>query len=207
MTQGYKTIRSAVSAEYTEKRSRFVCFASPAPDEGAALALLGDIRAGHRDANHNCYAYALRAPNIQRYSDDGEPTGTAGMPILEVLRHRGIVDALVVVTRYFGGIHLGAGGLVRAYSTGAALALDTAEVLDMRPCTVFSLALPYQNYGKLQHLLGAFGAQVLEDDFSDLVRLRLRILSERFPAFQKDLAELTAGGAAPVVLGEEFAAI
>ena len=109
MTQ-YKTIAAAASTEHTEKRSRFICLAAPVRDEREAHGLLEETRARYWDANHNCYAYTLRAGNIQRCSDDGEPQGTAGMPILEVLRHRGMQNVIVVVTRYFGGTLLGAGG-------------------------------------------------------------------------------------------------
>ena len=204
---GYKTIAGISVAEHIEKRSRFVCLAAPIPDEGAASALLEDIRARHHGANHNCYAYILRAGGIQRYSDDGEPSGTAGMPMLNVLRHRQIVDAIVIVTRYFGGTLLGAGGLVRAYSLGAGLALDAVTVLNMQPCIIFSLELPYHNYGKVQNLLAAFGAEVLDDSFSDIVRLRLRIVADKLPAFEKDLAQITAGSVSPVVLSKEFAPV
>ena len=204
---GYKTIAGISVYEHTEKRSRFVCVAAPTPDESAALALLEEIRARHPGANHNCYAYILRAGSTQRYSDDGEPSGTAGMPILNVLRHRQIVDAIVAVTRYFGGTLLGAGGLVRAYSLGAGLALDSATVLNMQPCAVFSLELPYHIYGKVQNLLAAFGAETLEDSFSDVVCLRARILADKLPAFEKDLAQITAGSVSAVVLGKEFAPV
>lgn len=206
MTQ-YKTIAGAASAEHTEKRSRFICLAAPVHSETEATALLEEVRARHPDANHNCYAYMLREGNIQRCSDDGEPQGTAGMPILEVLRHRGVQDVIAVVTRYFGGTLLGAGGLIRAYSQGAALSLDAAIIVDMRLCVVASLELPYRGYGKLQNLLAAFGAAVLEESFGENVRLRFRIAADKLPALQKELAEISAGTVAAVVLGEEFAPV
>jgi len=201
----YKTIAETVAAEHIEKRSRFICLAAPVRDEAEAAAVLEQARARHPDANHNCYAYILRAGSIQRCSDDGEPQGTAGLPILEVLRHRGVQDVIVVVTRYFGGTLLGAGGLIRAYSLGAALGLDAAIILDMRLCTVASIELPYKGYGKLQNLLAAFGAAVLEDSFGEKVNLRFRIAAEKFPALEKEIAEMSAGSARPVVVGEEFA--
>ena len=201
----YKTISSAVTAELTEKRSRFICLAAPVGDEAAALSLLEGVRARHRDANHNCHAYILRAGSLQRYSDDGEPSGTAGMPILEVLRHKGLVDIIAVVTRYFGGTLLGAGGLVRAYSSAAALALERAVTIEMHPCTVFSLELPYQLHSKLRGLLARFGGQTLSEEFSDTVRLQLRIRADKFPAFNRELADVTAGSVSAVLLREEFA--
>ena len=110
--------------------------AAPVSDEESAIALLSELRTKYWDATHNCYAYILRSGNIQRYSDDGEPQGTAGMPILEVLRRQNLTDVMVVVTRYFGGTLLGAGGLVRAYTLGATLVLERAKLLQMRPCTI-----------------------------------------------------------------------
>jgi len=199
----YITIAAAAEAEHLEKRSRFLSLAAPVSDESAALRLLDDLRARHRDANHNTYAYILRS-GTTRFSDDGEPGGTAGMPVLEVLRRRGLCDVIVVVTRYFGGILLGAGGLVRAYTLAATLALDAATLLHMRRCTVFSLEIPYSFYGKLQNLLPAFDATVLEDNFAERISLTLRIQTDKLPALQKQLAELTAGSVRAVVLREEF---
>jgi len=203
----YKTIAGAASAEHIEKRSRFICLTTPARDEAEALAMLEEVRVRHPDANHNCYAYILRMGNTQRCSDDGEPQGTAGLPILEVLRHRGMQDVIAVVTRYFGGTLLGAGGLIRAYSQGAALALDAAIVLNMCLCTVAAIELHYSGYGKLQNLFAAFGVVVLEESFAENVSLRFRIAADRFLALEKEIAEMSAGSSRPVVLGEEFAAI
>ena len=203
----YKTIAGTTVCEHIEKRSRFICLASPVNSEGEAATLLEEIRTRNWDANHNCYAYILRTGNIQRCSDDGEPQGTAGLPILEVLRHRGMQDVIVVVTRYFGGTLLGAGGLIRAYSQGAALALDSATTLDMHLCTVASLELHYSAYGKLQNLFAAFGVVVLEESFTENVGLRFRIEADKFYALQKEIAEMSAGSFRPVVLREEFAPI
>ena len=203
--RGYKTIARPALAEHVEKRSRFLCLAAPLTCEEEAIALLEEARAQHREAGHNCYAYILRTGNRQRYSDDGEPSGTAGMPILEVLRRRALLDVMVIVTRYFGGVLLGAGGLVRAYSTGAALALDAAEVVEMHPCILFSVEAAYHHYGKLQNLFAAFEIQSLEEDFGETIRLRLRIRAERFSAFQKELLELSAGGILPTLLEEVLA--
>jgi len=192
-------------AEHVEKRSRFISLAAPVSTEKDALTLLEQTRSEHREATHNCYAYILRTGSLTRYSDDGEPGGTAGMPILEVIRRRELFDVMVIVTRYFGGTLLGAGGLVRAYSTGASLALDAAEILALHPCILFSLEIPYHNYGKLQNILPGFGIKIVEEDFAEHVRLRLRIRAERLDAFQKELSEMTAGSVAPVVTGETLA--
>ncbi|MDR2909301.1 MAG: IMPACT family protein [Oscillospiraceae bacterium] len=203
--KSYATIEGAAEAELVEKRSRFLSLASPVRDEGEASLLLSQIRARRHDASHHCYAYILRAGGIRRYSDDGEPSGTAGMPILEVLRRRGLSDTMVTVTRYFGGVLLGAGGLTRAYSQSAALCLDSAVVLDMRPCAVITLTVPYSLYGKLKNILPAYGVKTLADSFGEEVSLTLRLEKDRLPALCGELSELTAGAVRPLLLREEFA--
>jgi uncharacterized YigZ family protein len=205
--EGYTTIAELVTAEHVEKRSRFLSLAAPVSDEESAIALLSELRTKYWDATHNCYAYILRSGNIQRYSDDGEPQGTAGMPILEVLRRQNLTDVMVVVTRYFGGTLLGAGGLVRAYTLGATLVLERAKLLQMRPCTIFTLTLDYSLYGKLQYLLSDFGATTLKDDFGAQITLTLRMETDKLSAFSKQLSELSAGSLAPNPVGEEFAPV
>ncbi len=123
----YKTVRAAASGELTEKRSRFIGYCKPVSTEEEATAFIASIRSRHWDARHNVYAYSLREGNLRRYSDDGEPSGTAGMPVLDVLQKSGVTDVCVVVTRYFGGVLLGTGGLVRAYSQAARLGLNAAQ--------------------------------------------------------------------------------
>ena len=127
----YKTIRNRTEASFTEKKSEFIGYISPAETEEEAIGFINEIRAMHRKATHNCYAYILRNNNTGRHSDDGEPGGTAGMPIYDVLSKNGITDVVCVVTRYFGGILLGTGGLVHAYSKGASRALANAEIVNM----------------------------------------------------------------------------
>lgn len=205
MQDGYTTIREEATAEHVEKRSRFLSLAVPVSDEHTAVSILNDLRAKYWDATHNCYAYILRAGGIQRYSDDGEPQGTAGMPILEVLRRRELTDTMVVVTRYFGGTLLGAGGLVRAYTLGTTLALDAAQLVEMRPCTVISVSFPYPLYGKLQNLLPQWRAQTLEEVFEEDVSLTLRLETSQLSALEKELLELSAGQIRPIILREEYA--
>lgn len=202
--ESYITIKQAATAEFIEKRSRFIGTIRPVQSESEAAAFMTAIRAEYRNANHNCYAYIIRG-NIQRYSDDGEPQGTAGIPILEILRKENIVDAAIVVTRYFGGVLLGANGLVRAYSHTAKQALAAAEILLMQPCTLFSLELAYPLYDRVNLLLQNTGAVILQSDFNTNINLKLRIPSSSFPEISAQLTELTGGAAIPVVLGEEFA--
>ena len=130
--EDYRTIRGTAVGEYEEKKSRFIAQLSFADSEEAAVAFLEQVRAANRTARHNVYAYRLREGNRERYSDDGEPAKTAGTPALEVLQHSGLTDLIVVITRYFGGVLLGTGGLVRAYTTATARALENAEVVTVR---------------------------------------------------------------------------
>ena len=151
---GYRTLKAPGSAEFIIKKSRFIGHASPAATEEQALAFLAGIRAKYRDAGHNCYAYIIgRNEGIMRYSDDGEPGGTAGMPILEAMRARGIVDCCAVVTRYFGGVLLGAGGLTRAYAQGSKVAVDAAAVITMEDSARLWVGVEYPLWGRVEHHL------------------------------------------------------
>ena len=129
MNTDYKTVKIESSDEFTEKRSRFIGYVKPVKTEAEATEFINSIRSKHWDARHNVYAYSLREGNIKRYSDDGEPSGTAGMPVLDVITKNEVYDVCVVVTRYFGGVLLGTGGLVRAYSQGSKIALEAGQVV------------------------------------------------------------------------------
>ena len=201
----YQTIKAKAQDEFIERRSRFIGHIAPVNSEEEALAFLEEVRASNREANHNCYAYVLREGQIRRYSDDGEPQGTAGVPILEVLLRNQLVDVCAVVTRYFGGVLLGAGGLVRAYSTGANLAVAAGGILHMVPCTSFVVEVDYSLYGKLSYLFPQYHIQVQESSFGEKVRLVLLIRSDRMPAFEKVLRELSSGQVSPFILEERFA--
>lgn len=198
----YRTIRAAASDEFTERKSRFIGYISPASTETEALAFLEEIRKKHRNATHNCYAYVLREGHLQRFSDDAEPSGTAGRPILEVLLREGLTDVCVVVTRYFGGILLGAGGLVRAYTQGCKCAVEAAEVLAMHAATELSVTMDYAFYGKLQYLLPNYGTIILDAAFGESITQRLMLKTERLPAFCKALEEASSAGVTPEFLGE-----
>jgi uncharacterized YigZ family protein len=200
----YTTIAKEAADEFTERRSRFIGSIRPVKTPEEAAAFVAELKAKYWDASHNCSAYNLNSGH-QRYSDDGEPHGTAGVPILEVLKKENITDAVIVVTRYFGGVLLGAGGLVRAYSHAAKLALDSGGRLQMRPCTVFSLDIPYQQYDRIAKLVKDSGIIVLESDFGAAVRLTLRIYSEELASFSSALTEHSGGALIPAILREEFA--
>ena len=200
----YLTLGGQGEIEYVERRSRFLAHARPVTTEEEALAFLEQIRSKYWDASHNVYAFSLREGQIRRFSDDGEPQGTSGMPTLEVLTKSGITDAIIVVTRYFGGVLLGAGGLVRAYSHAARMAVDAAEVLTMRPCTVGELRCDYTQYGKLAALLPAMEGVVEDTIFEADVCLKFHIPTELCARLDKQLADATCGQVAAEYGEEKF---
>ena len=190
----YKTIRGVSTFEYEEKRSRFIGTAAFADTEEKALEVLNRVRAANRTARHNVYAYVLQNGRT-RYSDDGEPAKTAGTPVLEAIGHAGISDVIVVVTRYFGGILLGTGGLVRAYTAAASGALQQAELVSMRLVVDCSLRVPYALFEQTQRMVAASGAKLQEPVFDDAVTLLWRMPSGEENALCQSLSELTRGGA------------
>ena len=199
---GYKTIDGSAEARFVEKKSEFIGYIRHTETEADAVAFVNEIRAMHRKATHNCYAYILRDNNIARHSDDGEPGGTAGVPIYEVLRKEGLTDVTCVVTRYFGGVLLGAGGLVRAYTEGAKIAVEAATVLDMQTAVKTELALPYPLYGRIGKVLSDFDVRTEKEDFGADVRITLHIRSEDFSSFSETLTDVCNGSIIINKLGE-----
>ena len=189
----YKTVRGFAFDELVEKRSRFIGYCKPVKTQDEAIAFINEIKSKHWDARHNVYAYSLREGNLRRYSDDGEPSGTAGMPVLDVLQKSGITDVCVVVTRYFGGVLLGTGGLVRAYSQAARLGLNAAQVVLMERCACCTLRCSYTHYGKIASLLQEHGAGLDDTVYEADVLLRFHIKPEALPGLNKALADATAG--------------
>lgn len=193
--QDYRTIRRVSTAETEEKHSRFIAAAAFVDSEEKALTFLGDIRSRNRTARHNVFAYTLREGNRTRYSDDGEPAKTAGLPVLECIQHRELCDVIVVVTRYFGGILLGTGGLVRAYTAAAAAALDAAQIVTVRACVRCRITVEYSLYERAAQLAAEAGAQAEEPVFTDRVGLAFVLPAGAeqplIPAFR----ELTRGTA------------
>lgn len=203
----YRTIRAAAQAEFVEKRSRFIGHALPVTTEEQALAFIAQKKSEYWDASHNVYAYILREGNIQRFSDDGEPQGTAGIPALDVLRKEQLTDLVVVVTRYFGGILLGGGGLVRAYSHGAKIAVDAAGIMQMREGFVLQLEFDYGLYGKITYMLPRYHVQIQDTDFGASIKMRLLIAAQLYDDFKKELDDLTNAVIFPEVLEKRFADI
>ena len=189
----YKTIKNFASAELIEKRSRFIGYAKPVATRDEAIAFINEIRSKHWDATHNVYAYVIKDEGVSRYSDDNEPQGTAGIPTLDAIRKRGITDCVVVVTRYFGGTLLGAGGLVRAYSASAKAAIDAAGERDMTLCSVCELSCSYTLYGKIPAMVAKFGGSIDESVFSDDVKLVFHLPEDELGAFNKCLSEESSG--------------
>lgn len=199
----YTTVRSQAEYSFVEKRSEFIGYCAPADDEQTAYAFVESIRKKHSDARHNVYAYNLRAGNISRYSDDGEPHGTAGVPVLDVIRKAGVTDCCIVVTRYFGGVLLGTGGLLRAYTAAAAGALEKAGAAQVGLFDIYSCAMNYTDYQKLMPLIASLGAEISESDFSDHVRLGVSVLASEGEKFVSAVTDCTNGRVKPTKTGEK----
>lgn len=189
----YRTVAVACEARFVEKKSEFIGYLCPVQTEEQAVAFVERIRAMHRKATHNCYAYILRENNIVRHSDDGEPGGTAGVPIYEVLRRERLTDVCCVVTRYFGGILLGAGGLVRAYTKGAKDAVDAAEIKQMAMAAQVDVTVDYGLYGRLAQIFADFDARVGSEDFADNVRITVFIREENAEKLRDRLVDCCNG--------------
>ena len=199
----YKTVAGAATASFIEKKSEFIGNIAPCRTEEEAIAFIQEIRRQHRKATHNCYAYILRDNNIARHSDDGEPGGTAGAPIFEVLKKEELTDVCCVVTRYFGGILLGAGGLVRAYTGGAKIAVEAAQIKEMRMAEQLRLTLDYSLYGKIGTALSEFDVRVSNEDFAADVTLTLYITQEKSKEFSAQLTDICSGKISIESLGAE----
>ena len=163
----YKTVEFESKDEFVEKKSRFIGYVKPVKTQEEATNFINSIKSKHWDATHNVSAFVLRENNIQRSSDDGEPSGTAGVPTLDVLLKENLVDVCVVVTRYFGGTLLGAGGLIRAYSHSSKIAVDAGHIITMAPCKVLSVSVDYSFYDRLNILLSEFNANIENSEFTD----------------------------------------
>lgn len=191
----YKTIEGTAQAEYEEKKSRFIGQVAHVETEEQAVAFLDGVRAANPQARHNVYAYVLRANNRTRYSDDGEPARTSGLPTLDVIEHAGLKDVICVTTRYFGGTLLGTGGLVRAYTKAAQDAFAAAHQVTYAQCIDITVSVDYPLYDQLNHWLAEQGIQVLSADFAGDVVLEVRVLAGEALAVQTAITELTHGKA------------
>lgn len=189
----YKTIAGHCEARFIEKKSEFIGYLAPVSTEDEAVKFIAEIRALHPKARHNCYAYILRENNTARHSDDGEPQGTAGAPIYEVLRREGLTDAACVVTRYFGGILLGAGGLTRAYAKACADAVEAAVIRLYAEAVLLEITLDYSLYGRLAAIFAEFGAKIASEDFSEQVKSSVYVKTELAKALSDRLVDACNG--------------
>ncbi|XVQ15637.1 YigZ family protein [Spirillospora sp. CA-255316] len=191
-----RMIKSAGSHELEVRRSRFVCTLARVQDEGAAAEFIARHRRAHRDATHNCTAYVVGGHGeITKSSDDGEPAGTAGIPMLEVLVRRGLTGVVAVVTRYFGGVKLGAGGLVRAYGQAVSAAVDAVGVVELRPVVTVTVRVEHAVAGRLLGDLHGAGRVPSDVRYADAVELDVAVPVPEAAAFEAWVAEVTAGRA------------
>ena len=203
----YLTLRKEAEDEFIEKRSRFIGYAKPVTTQEEAMDFINKIRAKHWDATHNVYAYVLREGQARRYSDDGEPSGTAGVPVLDVLLKENITDCVVVATRYFGGVLLGAGGLVRAYSHTSKIAVDAAGIMKMSVCSVMSVTCDYNFYGRLTSLIPEFGGITEDTEFGENVTVKFYLPKVNEGLFDAKLVDSSLGKFSAVKICEKYAEI
>lgn len=202
----YRTIAADGEAEIEVKRSRFLCTLERVDGETAARAVVDRLRRQHWDARHHCSAFVLGPPpgTVERSSDDGEPAGTAGAPMLEVLRGHQVSDVVAVVTRWFGGTLLGAGGLVRAYGDAVRAGLEVTGTLERRLLRELEVELGHTDAGRVESELRSRGVPVLDTVYAAAVTLRLGVEPAQEARLHELVAELTAGAARPVVVGERW---
>ena len=191
--------------EFYEKKSHFIGRVWPVETEEEALQKIQQMKKQHYDATHNCWAYIIKDGAV-RFSDDGEPGGTAGMPMLQVLQREGLYNIVCVVTRYFGGILLGAGGLVRAYTKGAKIAVDAAGKSMKRVWTVVYLPCPYPFYERVKLLVAEFGGIIRETEFGAEVELELLFPEANVEGFFEKLTDMTSGTVEGMETGQEYKA-
>ncbi|MDD4074711.1 MAG: YigZ family protein [Eubacteriales bacterium] len=200
----YKTVQKEAEIEIVINKSRFIGRCFPVGDEGEALAVLAGIRKRHWDASHNCFAYRIGETGAAaRFSDDGEPGGTAGKPIMDVLLGKDIVNVMIVVTRYFGGVLLGAGGLVRAYSRAAAEACGAAGLAAVRAGVALSMTVDYSRYGVVEGLLRERG-QITDTEFGENVTLRAMVRAQDAADVIAAVVDKTDGRCTPSRTGEAY---
>ncbi|MEG1557526.1 MAG: YigZ family protein [Oscillospiraceae bacterium] len=207
MQDSYITVSGIGESEITEKRSRFVGICAAVSSQSEALDFIASFKQSHKAATHWVFAYKLRQDNLMRYSDDGEPQGTAGLPLLDALERRRIFDAVIVVTRYFGGTLLGTGGLVRAYSETAALTLENAGLLTMKMCAHYELCCDYAMYDRVLHMLCSLGAKVGESFFAERIKIEVTVMSTEKAEFESTVNELMRGCKALSLVEEKYAPV
>ncbi len=200
----YKTVKSEAQAMMVEKKSKFISSVCPCETEEEALEFLKIVKSKYPDATHNVYAYVIDENNIFRYSDDGEPQGTAGMPVLDTIRKEGIVDVCVVVTRYFGGTLLGTGGLVHAYGASARQGLVEAGIVTRSLCNIVSVKVDYTLVGKLQYKISSENLITEDTEYGNDVTFYVCCLMEGTQKFIDEVIDLTNGRAVCSVIDNKY---
>ncbi len=200
----YITVKGRGEARFEEKRSVFIGYCIHTECEEDALAFIKEIKEKHKDATHNVFGYVMRGGILCRYSDDGEPQGTAGKPVLDVIKKTGVDDACIVVTRYFGGTLLGTGGLVHAYGIAARLALENAGIASFEEYSVFEAVCTYSDHQKISLELERSDAIIDVTDFSDTVKITFAVKRELAPQLTGKISEMSAGRCTPVHICDRF---
>ena len=203
----YTTIEKSGEAEHIDRRSRFLGRAKPVSTEEEATLFIKSLRESERDASHHCYAYRLRDMGLARYSDDGEPQGTAGLPMMDMLSKSDVIDLCVVVTRWFGGTLLGTGGLVRAYTRAAKEAVEAAGIAVMTPCDLIAFHCHYKYKERIESLCALSHGAILNLDYGGDLFWQLSLPETETAGFTAAVIELTLGASKPEITGNEFHAI
>ena len=198
--QEYKTLKQQGKGEYEEHRSKFIGNAFPVKTEKECIDLIAKIKQENFGARHNVYAYVLRDNNICRYSDDSEPHSTAGLPTLDVIKKNGLVDVLIVTTRYFGGVLLGTGGLVRAYTAAAKAAVENAGIAVMRQCYTCSIDCSYSDYQILEQQLADLGANLTGNEFTDEVKITFTVETTLYDKLEEKIKDRFCGRILPEII-------
>lgn len=194
--KNYKTLHSFGVDEYTVEKSVFIGYAKPIETEEEAIEFVNEIKKKHKDARHNVWAYTVgENMNIQRYSDDGEPQGTAGIPTLEVIKKEDLRNVVVVVTRYFGGIKLGAGGLVRAYTKGAKIGIEAGQIIQKVEYIEVSITIDYNLIGKVQNEIMNLGYTVKDTNYSDVVEIIVFARKDEADSLKSKIIDITSATA------------
>ena len=203
-TESYITVKGPSYFEYEDRKSVFIGMAMPVSCEADAIAFIESVKKRYPDARHHVYAYVLRENSTMRFTDDREPQGTAGMPVLDIIRKNGCTDVCIVVTRYFGGTLLGTGGLVRAYTSAALGALEAAEIIRYDIYTELEIAVSYSDYGKITSILSEIGFRTESTEYDVGVRVGGSIVKSELDRLKNTLVEATAGRVEIEIIGEEF---
>ena len=203
-TEKIKRLRHPAEIEFVERKSVFIGYSAIVKNEEEALSIIKERKKKFADATHNVYAYIIGDGTIARYSDDGEPQGTSGMPTLNAIRMSGITDVCVVTTRYFGGILLGAGGLVRAYSTAASMALEAGGISVFEKYIEYEISCPYSDYNKIQLLLSAYDVIIDNTDFGSDIKIKYAVAEDKDEKLKLNITESFAARLIPTHIGNRF---